>query len=53
MCGHGVIAVATLIFERGLVETRQPDVLVLDTPAGSIHARADVDRRDGRIRSGA
>jgi proline racemase len=50
MCGHGVIAVATLIFERGLVETRQPEVLVLDTPAGSIHARADVDRRDGRIR---
>ena len=50
MCGHGVIAVATLVFERGLLETREPDVLVLDTPAGTVRARADVDRRDGRIR---
>ena len=50
MCGHGVIAVATLIFERGLLETRQPDVLVLDTPAGPIPRARDVDRRDGRIR---
>jgi proline racemase len=50
MCGHGVIAVATLIFERELLRTRQPDVVVLDTPAGSIHARADVDRSGGRIR---
>ena len=50
MCGHGVIAVATLVFERGLLETREPDVLVLDTPAGPVRARGDVDRRDGRIR---
>ena len=50
MCGHGVIAVATLVFERGLLETREPDVLVFDTPAGPVRARADVDRRDGRIR---
>jgi proline racemase len=50
MCGHGVIAVATLIIERGLLQTKQPDVLVLDTPAGQIHARADVERDGGRIR---
>src|SRR6187200_17710 len=50
MCGHGVIAVTTLIIERGLLQTRQPDVLVLDTPAGPIHARADVERDGGRIR---
>jgi proline racemase len=53
MCGHGVIAVTTLAFERGLLQTRRPDVLVLDTPAGTIHARAEVVR-DGdviRVRS--
>jgi proline racemase len=50
MCGHGVIAVTTLIIERALLRTRQPDVVVLDTPAGAIHARADVDRSAGPIR---
>jgi proline racemase len=50
MCGHGVIAVTTLIIERGLLKTRQPDAVVLDTPAGAIHARADVDRTGGRVR---
>jgi proline racemase len=50
MCGHGVIAVTTLVFERGLLTTRRPDVLVLDTPAGTIHARAEVDRDGGTIR---
>ena len=44
MCGHGVIALATLVFERDLLKTRRPDELVLDTPAGPIQAHADVDR---------
>src|SRR5688572_25605925 len=39
MCGHGVIAVTTLIIERGLLQTRQQDVLVRDTPAGPIPVR--------------
>ena len=50
MCGHGVIAVTTLIIERGVLQARQPDVLVLDTPAGPIHARAHVERDGGRVR---
>ena len=39
MCGHGVMAIATLVFERGLIATREPDRLVLDTPAGQVSAR--------------
>ena len=50
MCGHGVIAVATMVLERALIKTRRPDVVVLDTPAGTVHARADVDRTGGAVR---
>jgi proline racemase len=41
MCGHGIIAVTTIAFERALVthaDNRQ--TLVFDAPAGQIHARA-------------
>jgi proline racemase len=44
MCGHGVIAVVTIALEKGLITPRRPDLVVLDTPAGAITARA---RRDG------
>ena len=47
MCGHGVIAIGTLVFERGLLTTREPNVVVLDTPAGQVRARATVVRRTG------
>ena len=45
MCGHGVIAVATIAIERGLVFDAAADMsdevtLVLDTAAGSIRVRA-------------
>ena len=43
MCGHGIIAVATLVFERGLLNPRTPSELVLDSPAGRIHARVRFD----------
>ena len=48
MCGHGVIAIGTLVFERGLLTTREPNVVVLDTPAGQVRARAAVVRRTRR-----
>ena len=48
MCGHGVVAVGTLVVERGLLTTREPDVVVLDTPAGQVKARAQVLRRTGK-----
>ncbi len=56
MCGHGIIAVVTIAFERGLVTTRLREsfpgngekrlpesFLVLDAPAGQIRATADID----------
>jgi trans-L-3-hydroxyproline dehydratase len=45
MCGHGVIAVVTIALERGLLAPG-PGV-VLDSPAGPIHARATLD--GGRV----
>src|SRR3954451_7331760 len=50
MCGHGVIAVTTLAFEQGLIVPRTPDELVLDAPAGQIHATAKVDRSGAQPR---
>jgi proline racemase len=47
MCGHGVVAIGTVVFERGLLTTLEPNVLVLDTPAGQVIARAQVTRRAG------
>lgn len=57
MCGHGIIAAATIALERGLITGTAADEgqdgrqrsLVLDTPAGSIHARAEMER--GRVAS--
>jgi proline racemase len=43
MCGHGVIAVTTMIFERGLLATKRMGELVLDSPAGPIRAHAAID----------
>jgi proline racemase len=40
MCGHGVIAVATIALERELVWTADSATIVLDTPAGVVSARA-------------
>ena len=42
MCGHGVIAVATIAIERGLITPRRADEIVLDTPAGQVTARPRV-----------
>jgi proline racemase len=47
MCGHGMIALGTIVFERNLLPTRDPDVLVLDTPAGQVRARGHTAPRSG------
>lgn len=47
MCGHGVIAVTTIAFERGLIVPRREGELVLDSPAGQIHARAKIKTSSG------
>ncbi len=49
MCGHGCIAATTVIFETGMMESREGEnLLKLDTPAGRITARAEV--RGGRVK---
>ena len=47
MCGHGVIALVTVLLETGMLEPRE--VIRLDTPAGRVTARANVDGQ--RVRS--
>jgi proline racemase len=47
MCGHGVIAVTTIAIERGLIWPGGPS-LMLDSPAGSIHATATVSEQNGQ-----
>jgi trans-L-3-hydroxyproline dehydratase len=41
MCGHGVIALVTVLLETGMLEPR--DFIRLDTPAGRVTARANFD----------
>jgi proline racemase len=47
MCGHGIVAVTTLAIERGLIQPREPDRIVYDSPAGPVRARAYVSGREG------
>jgi len=47
MCGHGVIALVTVLLETGILERRE--VIRLDTPAGRVTARANFDGQ--RVRS--
>jgi len=47
MCGHGVIALVTVLVETGMIEPR--DAIRLDTPAGRVNAKADFDGK--RVRS--
>jgi 4-hydroxyproline epimerase len=43
MCGHGTIGTVTTIIEHGLVTPREPGLLRLDTPAGLVEARFEMD----------
>lgn len=50
MCGHGVIALVTVLVETGhLGADDHSSVIRIDTPAGCVKARAE--RRGGRVRS--
>jgi hypothetical protein len=56
MCGHGIIAVTTIAFERGLISTpvaagSGEARLTLDAPAGQIRARAELVTRGGATSS--
>jgi proline racemase len=50
MCGHGAMGIATTAVETGIVEPREPVTeVVFDTPAGTVHARVNVE--DGKAKS--
>lgn len=50
MCGHGVIALTTVLLETGMVARREPRTeVVYDSPAGLIRANAAIE--DGRVTS--
>ena len=48
MCGHGIIALVTVVLETGMFPTQSPvTTLRIDAPAGLVTARATV--RDGHV----
>lgn len=42
MCGHGTIGTVTVMIEHGLVRPKVPGLLKLDTPAGLVEARYEM-----------
>lgn len=49
MCGHGTIAICTVLVETGRVRVEGPETdITLDTPAGTVHAQVAVE--DGLVR---
>jgi hypothetical protein len=43
MCGHGTIAICTVLVEMGMIEAQQPEIeIVLDTLAGLVQAKVAV-----------
>lgn len=50
MCGHAIIALATMVVELGLVDIKEPETQIkIDTPAGMVTAYARVS--NGRVTS--
>ncbi len=50
MCGHGIIALVTVLLETGAIEPRGSQTPVnLDTPAGLVRATAHYDEATGRV----
>ncbi len=50
MCGHGTIAVCSVLVETGIIEAREPETeIVLDTPSGLVRAKVAV--KDGKAES--
>ncbi len=44
MCGHGIIGLATVMAETGMIPLHQPETTIrIDTPAGQVTARARIE----------
>lgn len=52
MCGHGIIALAKVVIDTGMIEATQPETtLRIDTPAGQVVATAEVrEKTTGVVR---
>ncbi|KAJ3616609.1 hypothetical protein Zmor_011809 [Zophobas morio] len=51
MCGHGTIGLTTVLIENGIVEPKFPQTVInLDTPAGKVIAKGNVDK-EGNVES--
>ena len=49
MCGHGSIGVSTILVDEGYVEIEEPvTTIILDTPAGLIKAKVDVENKKAK-----
>ncbi|ELY54175.1 proline racemase [Natronococcus amylolyticus DSM 10524] len=45
MCGHGIIALGTALFETGMLPPNQPEEIVaFDTPAGLVTATSQIEK---------
>jgi proline racemase len=43
MCGHGIIAITTVLLETGMIPAMEPEpTIVFDTPAGVVECRTEV-----------
>jgi trans-L-3-hydroxyproline dehydratase len=50
MCGHGIIGIATVVLQTGMLPATEPETtLKIDTPAGLVTAHARVEQ--GQVRS--
>ncbi len=50
MCGHGIIAVTTVVLETGFLLKKEPETTIkIDTPAGLVTAHARIKK--GRVKS--
>ena len=50
MCGHGIIGIATVALETGMLPMTEPETIIkIDTPAGLVTAHARVS--EGRVKS--
>ncbi|MCP4583645.1 MAG: proline racemase family protein [candidate division Zixibacteria bacterium] len=46
MCGHGIIAIAKVVLDTGMMEIKEPETTVrIDTPAGLVTAYARIENR--------
>ncbi len=47
MCGHGIIAVAKIVIETGLIEKKEPQTVIkIDTPAGLVTSYAQIKNNE-------